>query len=207
MQQLLNCRKGKEAAMSKVYFDISMSLDGFITASGITADEPMGQDGERLHDWAFGSDPVNRDYLQRSVAQTGAVITGRVTYDASLPWWGADGPTGPARRPVFVVTHSEPSTSPEGGVYTFVTDGIESALKQAGAAADDLNVTIMGGAEIGRQYIAAGLVDELSIHLIPVLLGGGTSMFEGLGDLHRGLEVVDVSSTPTAIHLRFALPQ
>jgi len=107
--------------MSKVYFDISMSLDGFITASGITADEPMGQDGERLHDWAFGSDPVNRDYLQRSVAQTGAVITGRVTYDASLPWWGADGPTGPARRPVFVVTHSEPSTSPEGGVYTFVT--------------------------------------------------------------------------------------
>ena len=125
--------------MSKVYFDISMSLDGFITASGITADEPMGQDGERLHDWAFGSDPVNRDYLQRSVAQTVAVITGRVTYDASLPWWGADGPTGPARRPVFVVTHSEPSTSPEGGVYTFVTDGIESALKQAGAAACDLN--------------------------------------------------------------------
>jgi dihydrofolate reductase len=207
MQQLLNCRKGKEAAMSKVYFDISMSLDGFITASGITVDEPMGQDGECLHDWAFGSDPVNRDYLQRSVGQTGAVITGRVTYDASLPWWGADGPTGPARMPVFVVTHSEPATSPEGGVYTFVTDGIESALKQAGGAAGDLNVTIMGGAEIGRQYIAAGLVDELSIHLIPVLLGGGTSMFEGLGDLHRGLEVVDVLSTPTAVHLRFALPQ
>jgi dihydrofolate reductase len=110
--------------------------------------------------FGFGSDPVNRDYLQRSVGQTGAVITGRVTYDASLPWWGADNPTGPARLPVFVVTHSEPATSPEGGVYTFVTDGIESALKQAGAAAGDLNVTIMGGAEIGRQCIAAGLVDE-----------------------------------------------
>ena len=193
--------------MSKVFFDISMSLDGFITASGITADEPMGQDGERLHDWAFGADPINRDYLQRSISQTGAVITGRVTYDASTPWWGADGPTGPERVPVFVVTHSEPASSPEGGVYTFVTDGIESALKQAVVAAGDRSVTIMGGAEIGRQYLAAGRVDELSIHLIPVLLGGGTRMFDDLSELHRGLDVVNVLSTPSAIHLRFAVPR
>jgi hypothetical protein len=89
----------------------------FITASGQTAEEPLGLDGERLHTWAFEDNPVNREYLERAVSRNGAIITGRANYDQAVPFWGADGPTGPARVPVFVVTHSEPTTSPEGGVY------------------------------------------------------------------------------------------
>lgn len=191
--------------MGKVIFDISMSLDGFITASDQTPDEPMGDGGQRLHEWAFGGDETNRQFLERAVEGLGAVIAGRRTYDHSLPWWGADGPSGPARRPVFVVTHDAPSESPAGGVYRFVTDGIQSALEQARVAAGDKDVTVMGGADLGRQYIAAGLVDEISIHLVPVLFGGGTRMF---GDLHKGhiqLEAVDVLATPSASHVRYRI--
>lgn len=191
--------------MTTVVFDISMSMDGYITASGITPEVPLGVDGERLHDWAFGGDPVNAAYLKRSVAGNGAVITGRVNYDASIPWWGADGPTGPVRRPVFVVTHAEPARSPDGGVYTFVTDGIEAALDKAKAAAGDRQVTIMGGARLGCSYLRAGLVDEVSLHLVPVLFGGGVRMFEHLADEHIDLEVLDVLTTPSAIHTRFAV--
>jgi len=132
-----------------------------------------------------------------------AVITGRDTYDTSVPSWGPDGPSGPARRPVFVVTHGAPAESPEGGVYTFVTDGIESELEQAREAAGKQDVCVMGGASIGQQYIAAGLVDEISIHLVPVLFGSGTPMFDHLGDEHIHLEVVEVVDTRAAIHTRF----
>ncbi len=116
---------------------------------------------------------------------------------------GPDGPTGPARRPVFVVTHEAPSETPEGGVYTFVTDGIESALEQAKAAAGDKTVSVMGGASIGQQYIAAGLVDEIQIHLIPVLFGSGIRMFEHLGNEHIQLKIAEVIESGSAIHLRF----
>jgi dihydrofolate reductase len=191
--------------MSKVIFDISMSLDGFITAQRQTAEEPLGKGGERLHEWAFGADERNRSLMEGAVGALGAVVTGRTTYDQSLPWWGADGPTGPARRPVFVVTHEAPDESPEGGVYTFVTGGIEAALGQARATAGDKEVCVMGGASTGQQYIAAGLVDEIQIHLVPVLFGGGTRMFEHLGDEHIQLEPAQVIETPTAIHLRFRL--
>jgi dihydrofolate reductase len=133
------------------------------------------------------------------------VITGRRTYDDSMPWWGADGPTGPARLPVFVVTHSEPDAVPAGGVYTFVTDGIEAALEQARAAAGDKDVTVMGGAQTGRQFIAAGLVDELSLHIVPVLFGAGTRMFEDLGSGHLALEPVSAIQTPRATHLRLRI--
>jgi dihydrofolate reductase len=195
----------KEVRMSKVVFDISMSLDGFITASNRRPEEPMGDGGLRLVEWAVGEDEEGRGYLERSVSELGATICGRETYDTSLPWWGADGPSGPARRPVFVVTHEAPAESPEDGVYNFVTDGIESALEQAKAAAEGKVVTVMGGASIGQQYIAAGLVDELSIHLVPVLFGGGTRMFEHLGDEHIQLETFDVVETPAATHLRFRI--
>jgi dihydrofolate reductase len=104
---------------------------------------------------------------------------------------------------VFVVTHAEPEEAPEGGVYTFVTEGIESALEQAKAAAGDRDVALMGGADIGQQYIRAGLVDEISIHLVPVLLGSGTRMFEHLGSEHIQLESAGVIETPEATHLRF----
>jgi dihydrofolate reductase len=118
--------------VGKVIFDISMSLDGSIIASNRRPEEPMGDGGQRLHEWAFGEDERrNSKLLADAVANLRAVIAGRNTYDSSVPWWGANGPTGSARRPVFVVTNEAPNESPEGGVYKFVTDGIESALEQA----------------------------------------------------------------------------
>lgn len=189
--------------MGKVVFDISMSLDGFVTASNQTAEEPMGEGGEILHEWAFGKDERGRKLVADAVSGQGAVIAGRTTYDDSLPWWGADGPSGPARRPVFVVTHEAPTESPAGGVYTFVTDGIESALKQAQAAAGAKDVCVMGGADVGRQFLAAGLLDEVRIHLVPVLFGSGIRMFEHLGRHHVQLEPIETIHTPVAVHLRF----
>jgi dihydrofolate reductase len=150
--------------MTKVIFDISMSLDGFMTAANVRPEEPLGDGGQRLHEWAMGGeDERNRKFLEEAVAALGAVVAGRRTYDTSVAWWRADGPTGSARRPVFVVTHDMPADTPEGGVYTFVTDGIERALQEAKAAAGDKNVSVMGGANIGQQYIRAGLVDEIQI--------------------------------------------
>jgi len=186
-----------------VIFDISMSLDGYMTAAGRTPEEPMGRGGLRLVDWAVGDDERGRRLLDDAVGRLGATIAGRTTYDTSLPWWGPDGPSGSARRPVFVVTHRQPAESPAGGVYEFVTDGIEAALERAQAAAGARAVVVMGGADLGRQYIAAGLVDEIQIHLVPVLFGGGTRMFDdSLGD-HIDLEPVEVIETPVAIHQRF----
>jgi dihydrofolate reductase len=150
-------------------------------------------------------DDRNRKYLGEAVAALGAVIAGRTTYDTSVPWCGPDGPTDSARRPVFVVTHEVPAESPEGGVYTFVTDSIEGALEQARAAAGDKNVSVMGGASIGQQYIAAGLIDEVQIHLVPVFFGSGTRMFEHLGSEHIQLVPIEVIETPAAIHLRFRI--
>jgi dihydrofolate reductase len=104
---------------------------------------------------------------------------------------------------VFVVAYAKAEDAPEGCVYTFVTDGIESALEQA--AAGDRDIAVMGGAEIGQQYIRAGLVDEISIHLVPVLFGSGTRMFENLGAEHIRLETSGVIETPEATHLRFRI--
>ena len=193
--------------MTKVIFDMSMSLDGFVNGANVRPEEPMGDGGQRLHEWAFGEDERNRELLAGAVTSVGAVIAGRRTYDISVPWWGADGPTGPARVPVFVVTHAQPEEVPEGGVYTFVTDGIESALEKAKAAAGGKDVAVMGGADIGQQYIGAGLVDEISIHLVPVLFGGGTRMFEHLGGEHIQLETAGVIDTPAATHLGFRVVQ
>jgi dihydrofolate reductase len=191
--------------VTKVIFDISMSLDGFVTASNVRPEEPRGDGGQRLHEWAFSEDDRNRELLVEAVNSMGAVIAGRRTYDFSVPWWGTDGPTGPARVPVFVIIHTKPEEVPEGGVYTFVTDGIESALEQAKAAAGDQDVAVMGGADIGQQHIRAGLVDEISIHLVPALLGRGTRMFEHLASEHMQLETAGVIETPLATHLRFRI--
>lgn len=186
--------------MSTVVFDISMSLDGFVTAAPQTAEEPLGPGGMDLHAWT-----IDREYLDRAVADLGAVIAGRTTYDHSIPGWQADGPSGPARRPVFVVTHTapDPGTVPDGGVYTFVTDGIGSALEQARAAAEGRTVTVMGGADLGRQYLAAGLLDEISLHVAPRIFGSGTPLFDGLDLGHVELELVDCAHAPEAVHLRY----
>jgi dihydrofolate reductase len=184
--------------MSRVIFDTSMSLDGFMAGANVRPEEPMGDGGERLHEWVN----ADRGFLAEAIGSLGAVIAGRRTYDLSLPYWGADGPTAAARVPVFVVTHEPPSDPPENGVYTFVTDGIESAVEQAKAAADGKLIGA-GGASLGRQLIQAGLLDEIRIHQVPVLFGAGTSMFGGLEDRHIELEPIEVIHTPNAIHQRF----
>ena len=189
--------------MGKVVVDTSMSLDGFITGPNPRPEEPMGDGGERLHEWAFGEDEQNRELMENALAELGAVICGRTTYDGSLPYWDADGPTGPARRPVFVVTHNAPLEGPANGVYTFVTSGIEDALEQAQAAAGERDVTIMGGANIAGQYLDAGLVDEVSIHLVPVLYGAGTRAFQRENAQRLQVEPPDVQPTADALHLRF----
>jgi dihydrofolate reductase len=191
--------------VSSVIFDMSMSLDGYVRAANPRPDEPLGKGGEALHTWAMGDgDAAGRDVLDRGVAGTGAVICGRATYDDSIPWWQADGPTGAARLPVFVITHTVPSDVPAGGVYVFVTTGIEDALAQAREAADGKAVTIMGGPAVGNQFLRAGLVDELSIHLVPVLFGAGTGLTETL-PAHVELELADQESTSAAMHLRYRI--
>jgi dihydrofolate reductase len=186
--------------MSRVVFDISMSLDGFVTASPQTPEEPLGVGGRALHAWT-----VDHEYLDRAIADLGAVVAGRTTYDHAISGWRADGPSGPARRPVFVVTHRapDPDTVPSGGVYTFVTDGVESAVEQARAAAGGRTVTVMGGADLGRQCLAAGLVDEISLHVAPRLFGSGTPLFEGLDLGHVDLELLECSSAPETVHLLY----
>jgi dihydrofolate reductase len=190
-----SARRVVSTGMTRVILDTSMSLDGFMTGPGVTPEAPMGDGGLRLHEWAF--DERGRSYLADAVGGLGAVVAGRRTYDLSVPWWGADGPTGAARRPVFVATHRE---EPAHGVYTFAA-GAEAALERAKAAAGDDVVCVMGGADVGRQLITAGLVDEISVHLVPVVLGGGTPMFAGLGRVELGPP--EVVATPLATHLRY----
>jgi dihydrofolate reductase len=184
-------------------YDISMSLDGYVRAANPTADQPLGEGGEALHEWAM-NDGAGRDVLDRNIAGIGAMICGRVTYDDSIRWWQADGPSGAARLPLFVVTHSEPADVPAGGVYTFVTTGIEDALAQALAAAGGKTVAIMGGPTVATQFLRAGLVDEVGIHLVPVLFGAGTQLTDALPE-HIQLELADQESTPSATHLRYRI--
>ena len=188
--------------MGKVIYDISMSLDGFITAANVRPEAGLGDDGERLHEWAFNSsDPRNRELLEKG-ASMGAIISGRHNYDLAVPYWQADGPTGPARVPTVVVSHSVPKDIPEGGVYVFA-DGIEAALEKAQNAAGDKDVAIMGGGNTAAQFFNLDLVDEISIHLVPVLFGSGIRLFEHLGSEHLQLETLEVIETKEAIHLRF----
>src|SRR5215510_5372996 len=176
--------------MSKLRLEISMSVDGYVTASGVRPEEPMGDGGQQLHEWAFGDDERGREVLAESQRSAGASIAGRRTYDLSIPWWGADGPGSSARTPTFIVSHSTPPEVPEGGVYTFVQSPGE-ALTRAAAAAGGKDVDVFS-ASIGQQLLRAGLVDEVRIHLVPVLLGVGTRLFENIGSDQIQLEVLDV---------------
>jgi len=188
--------------MGTVILDTSMSLDGFMTADNRTAEVPLGEGGEVLTQWAM-DDAAGVALLGKWVGNLGASIAGRVTYDTSLPWWGPNGPSGDARRPLFVVTHEAPADTLENGVYSFVTDGIGSALAQAQAAAGDKDVVVMGGADLGRQYLRAGLIDEVQIHLVPVVLGGGTPMFDDVGRLD--LTTLEAVRSEHATHLRYRI--
>jgi dihydrofolate reductase len=185
--------------LSKVILDMSMSLDGFATASGQTAEEPMGPGGLKLVDWAISDpDEHSREVISRGIGGTGAVIVGRRTYDTSVAWWGDNGPTGDAKLPIFVVTHTE--TEPY-GVYQFVTGGLEAAVAQAKEAAGDKSVAV-SGAEVGQNLLRAGLLDEISVHVVPVLFGTGTRLFDQIG-AHVELERLEVIDTPNVVHMRF----
>lgn len=187
--------------MGKVVFDISMSLDGFITAANARPEVGLGDGGERLHDWGFNSaDPHNREVMEW-YATTGANIFGRTGYDHSIIHWGADGPTGAARVPTVIVSHNVPRDIPQGGVYSFV-DSVEAALETAKKLAGDKDIYITG-ADVAQQFLKRRLIDEISIHLVPVLFGSGTQLFEHLNSEHISLEITEVIRTAEAIHLRF----
>jgi dihydrofolate reductase len=188
--------------MGSVIYDKSMSLDGFIAGANMRVEAGLGDDGQRLHDWAF-KDPEGMELITAEIARLGAVICGRRTYDMSIPHWGGDGPTGPARVPLFVLSHSVPADVPGDGIYTFVDD-LETAMTQAREVAGDRNISVMG-ADVGGQCIRAGLVDEISVHLVPVLFGTGTRMFEHPVDEHVALALISVTETRYAIHLRYGV--
>jgi dihydrofolate reductase len=187
--------------MGKVIFDISMSLDGFITAANARAAAGLGDDGERLHDWGFNSvDPRNRAIMEWFMT-AGANIFGRTGYDHSIIHWGANGPSGEARIPTVIVSHSVPQNIPDGGVYSFV-DSIEAAFETAKKLVGDKDIYITG-ANVAQQFLKRGLIDEISLHVVPVLFGSGTRLFEGLDSAHISLETIEVIETKEAIHTRF----
>jgi len=191
--------------MSKVHCDISMSVDGFITGPDEGVESPLGDDAGRLHDWMFAEKTAaDTEVLDELYARTGAILMGRRMFDVGVEPWGDP---APFERPVFVLTHEarDPMAMQGGTTYSFVTDGIEAGLQQAKAAADEKDVGIWGGANIVRQYLKAGLLDEIQIHLIPVLLGEGVRLFEGLGRERIELERTRTIETPSATHLRFTV--
>ena len=189
--------------MGKVTCEISMSLDGFITGPNVRVGNGMGDDGDRLHDWRFDAKTeTDAAIVDEIYASTGAVLIGKRMFDVGFEPWGDPPPFG---MPVFIVTHKERDPLPmQGGTtYTFVRDGIGAALKLARAAAGERDVGIWGGANIIREYLKAGLLDEMQLHLIPVLFGRGTRLFEGLGPGRIELRRTSSIETPGATHLRF----
>lgn len=211
--------------MTRLVLDISMSLDGFVAGPNQTLEQPLGEGGEQLHGWAFaaaswrerhglsgGEANPDSEIVEEGLRRTGAVIMGRRMFSGGQGPWdddpNADGWWGeepPFRVPVFVLTHHarEPVTKRGGTSFTFVTDGIESALERAREVAGDKDVAIGGGANVAQQYLKAGLLDELQIHLAPVFLGGGVRLFEGLGADPIELEITRVIESPAVMHLRY----
>ena len=207
--------------MALLLLDITMSLDGFVAGPNQTLEQPLGEGGDQLHQWLFRlasfreqhgltGGEVNADteaYAWHTGA--GAVVMGRRMFSGGAGPWETDpnadgwwGEEPPFRVPVFVLTeHPRETVVKQGGTsFTFVTDGIESALEQARAAAGARNVQLAGGASVVQQYLRAGLLDELRIHLVPVLLGDGVRLF---GDRGPELELLELIDSPSATHLRY----
>jgi dihydrofolate reductase len=193
----------KGDAVSKVISGISMSLDGFVTGPNVTREQQLGDGGQALHQWLHEPDPRDTDLLAGMRQGVGSILMGRLSYDLAEGegGWGDGGPAGPA--PCFVLTHDPPpsETVRAPSVFTFVTDGIHSAVDQAKAAAGD-KVVGVHGASVAQQCLAAGLLDEIQIHLAPILLGSGTRLFEHLGGQLQ-LERAEVIDTSNVTHLRF----
>ena len=206
--------------MGKVTVDISVSLDGFITGPNVTHEEPLGHGGEQLHEWLIatkgwrephgyegGETGPDSDMMTRAFAKVGAIVMGRGMFGGDGPWgdepwdgWWGDDP--PFRMPVFVVTHHEREPLVKGETtFHFVTDGVDSALEQARAAAGDKDVSIAGGADVIQQCLRAGAVDELGLHVVPLFLGGGTLL---LDDVPAGaIELIEVVDSPRVTHVRY----
>jgi dihydrofolate reductase len=195
--------------MTKVIAAITTSVDGYVAGPDDRPGKGLGEGGERLHYWVFGGPWTYEDednlgeatgedaaWLAEAMERIGAVVGGRWTYEAANHW-GDENPWG---LPVFIVTH-RPEEEPQGGAFTFVS-GVEEAVERAKAAAGDKDVTVMGGADVIRQALEAGLVDELSIIVAPVVLGGGKRLFEGFT---RSLELehVGVRQSPHATFIDY----
>jgi dihydrofolate reductase len=198
--------------MSTVTSHMSISLDGYVAGPDQSLDHPLGKGGMRLHQWHLGDGhhPADVDVADRILAGVGAFIMGRKMFGGARDdgswvqgwegWWGDD---PPYHAPVFVLTHHprDPIEMQGGTTFTFVTDGIESALEQARAAAGGQNVDIAGGASAVQQYLRAGVIDELTLNIIPVLLGDGERLLQDVGDPR--LELVEVLASPIATHVKY----
>ena len=202
---------------------ISISLDGFVAGPNQSLENPIGEGGLRLHDWVFttaawlrqqglegGTDNEDSMVVDEVVANVETYIMGRKMFGGgSGPWdqtwkgWWGDDP--PYHTPVFVLTHHprEPLEMQGGTTFIFVTDGIESAMDQARAAAGDGVVSIAGGASTIQQFLAAGMLDELYVHIVPIILGRGERLFENVGD--PVLEPVKVIASPTVTHIKYRI--
>jgi dihydrofolate reductase len=213
--------------MSKLRCHISVSLDGFVAGPNQSEANPLGEGGERLHDWVVSLAPwreahgyqggeVNESarVVEEARQNIGAAVMGRNMFgpagggpwgdDPWRGWWGDD---PPYHYPVFVLTHHPrgPEEMTGGTTFHFVTDGIRSALDQAQEAAGGADVMLWGGAQVVNQYLAAGLMDELELHVVPVVLGGGARLFEGVRDADVRLEQVRAVEGPGVTHLKYRL--
>jgi dihydrofolate reductase len=210
--------------VTKLRFKIAMSLDGYSAGPTQSQENPLGIGGHRLHEWVFplaawramhglegGEVNESTPVVEESLANIGATIMGRNMFgghpgpwDARDPWNGWWGNNPPFHHPVFVLTHHPrpPLTLEGGNTFTFVTDGFGAALKEARRAARGKDVSLAGGAHAAQQYLKAGLVDEMEISLVPILLGDGERLFEGVGDL-AALRLVRTVAAPDVTHLKF----
>jgi dihydrofolate reductase len=209
--------------MTKLRFDVAISLDGYVAGPNQSEENPLGEGGMQLHEWIFGLEAWRDTHgeegggvnpstavVEKMQANVGASVMGRNMFGGRGPWgdepwngWWGDDP--PFHTPVFVVTHHarEPLEMEGGTKFNFVTDGIESALEQARDAAGDQDVHLGGGANVAQQYLKAGLIDELQLHLVPVLLGAGERLFDNLGDAEISLESTSVVEGPGVTHLAY----
>lgn len=194
--------------MTRVIASITTSVDGYIAGPNDGPGRGLGEGGERLHYWVFGgpwtyeeeprgeAQGEDAEYLAEGMTRAGAIVGGRGTYEAARHW-GDENPFG---VPMFIVTH-HPEEEPDGGEFTFV-DGVETAVEQAKEAAGDKDVSVMGGAEVIRQALSAGLVDELTIIVAPVILGDGKALFDGFTD-SLDLEHIGVRQSPLATFIEY----